>query len=288
MNYTIKSDNMTYVISSRGAELISAKDDTGTEFIWQADPEVWGAHAPLLFPVCGRIKNSRYLHDGKWYEMGIHGFLSSMEFEEVEYTENSLTLTTKSNEKTRASYPFDFSFKASYITENGKLKCAYFVKNDGNLPMPYAFGLHPGFNIFTEVADYKVIFDREDFGRRMKVESGRDSAITPIHLPGGVLDLDEEEIYRIDTIILKYPGTTARLVSDAAHHEVSLEFSEELGFFCIWKAARHEAKYLCLEPWTATPTKDDGEEVLKTRHDMINLAPGESNEYTLNISITKS
>ena len=278
---------MTYVISSLGAELISAKDTTGTEFIWQADPEIWSDHAPLLFPVCGRIRDSKYLHDGKWYEMGIHGFLRYMEFDVTEHTDTTLTLCAKSNEETLAAYPFDFSFTATYKTENSKLKCTYTVKNSGNTPMPYAFGLHPGFNIFAEVGDYKVIFDRENFGRRLKVAEGLDTVITPIHLDRGVLPLDEEEIYRIDTIVLKYPGTTARMVSDKAHHEVSLEFSEDLGFFCIWKAANHGAKYLCLEPWTATPSYTDGKEVFKTRQDIISLAPGESNEYYMNISITK-
>lgn len=47
MKYTIKSDKLTAVIDSFGAELCSVKDASGREYIWTAE-DVWKRHAPLL------------------------------------------------------------------------------------------------------------------------------------------------------------------------------------------------------------------------------------------------
>ena len=48
MNYTIKSDVLTVVISSLGAELISAMGKDGFEYIWQNETgEFWKGHAQI-------------------------------------------------------------------------------------------------------------------------------------------------------------------------------------------------------------------------------------------------
>ena len=57
MIYTLKNDKLTAEISSLGAELISVKDGAGYEYIWQG--EDWNGHAPVLFPLCGRINGGR-------------------------------------------------------------------------------------------------------------------------------------------------------------------------------------------------------------------------------------
>ena len=52
MKYTIHNAVLTAEIDSHGAELCSLRSNlTGTEYIWQADPEIWARHAPLLFPI---------------------------------------------------------------------------------------------------------------------------------------------------------------------------------------------------------------------------------------------
>lgn len=58
MNYTIKSGDISFTVYTLGAELISAKNQNGDEFIWQANPDFWGEHAPLLFPCAEDSKTS--------------------------------------------------------------------------------------------------------------------------------------------------------------------------------------------------------------------------------------
>ena len=47
--YVLKNDVLTAFIDDSGAELISLKDNNGSEYIWTAE-DVWKRHAPVLFP----------------------------------------------------------------------------------------------------------------------------------------------------------------------------------------------------------------------------------------------
>lgn len=53
--HTIRRVDLTATIKAHGAEMCSFKHN-GTEFIWQAGP-AWPRHAPLLFPIVGRLAN---------------------------------------------------------------------------------------------------------------------------------------------------------------------------------------------------------------------------------------
>ena len=54
MEYTLENEYLKLTVSSKGAEVVSVvRKCDGVEHMWQADPEVWGFHAPVLFPECG-------------------------------------------------------------------------------------------------------------------------------------------------------------------------------------------------------------------------------------------
>ena len=40
--------------SAHGAELLSIRK-SGKEYVWQGDPRFWGRHAPVLFPIVGKV-----------------------------------------------------------------------------------------------------------------------------------------------------------------------------------------------------------------------------------------
>ncbi len=53
--------HVTASIDSVGAQLISLKDKTDKEYIWQRDPDIW----PLLsfaVPGCGQLPKQPHLH----------------------------------------------------------------------------------------------------------------------------------------------------------------------------------------------------------------------------------
>ena len=74
------------VIATKGAELVSLKDSAGAEWLWQADPAVWGRHAPILFPIVGRATNDAIRYRGVAYPIGQHGFARDSAFAVIEQT----------------------------------------------------------------------------------------------------------------------------------------------------------------------------------------------------------
>ena len=123
MNYTIKNNILTVTISSKGAEIQSVKGShTDYEYIWQADPEVWNRHSPILFPIVGRLKNDQYTYKGNTYHLGQHGFARDQEFEVERQSDESITFLLKDSEETRKIYPFSFELRVTYNLMNNLLE----------------------------------------------------------------------------------------------------------------------------------------------------------------------
>ena len=77
---TLKNNELEVTLSSKGAEIVSIIKD-GKEKIWQADPDVWAMHTPIMFPVCGGLMDDEFVFEGKTYNLGKHGFIRFCEFE---------------------------------------------------------------------------------------------------------------------------------------------------------------------------------------------------------------
>ena len=73
MNAELSNGILTAKFSTRGAELLALEKD-GHDLLWSGDPAVWGFHAPILFPICGGLKDDKYLYRGKKYELKKDGF----------------------------------------------------------------------------------------------------------------------------------------------------------------------------------------------------------------------
>ena len=172
MDYTIKNNIIEVVISDHGAEVQSVKGaHTGEEYMWQADPEIWGRHAPVLFPIVGRLKNDEYKYQGKTYHMGQHGFARDCDFEVENHTQESITFLLKDNEKTREMYPFKFEFRVNYNLMNNLLEENFSVVNKSDETMIFGVGGHPGFNLPVNNGEEKedYYFDMHPSIARVKI-----------------------------------------------------------------------------------------------------------------------
>lgn len=283
MIYTIRNDRLTVSVNQKGAELISAKSLDGKEYLWQADKRYWGRHAPILFPVCGRLLNSEYTLKGKKYEMGSHGFARDCEFEPVEIHEDSLTLVLKENEHTASVYPFEFELIVNYSLDGSTVIMKITVKNNSNEIMPYMLGWHPGFSIEGVVDNYTVTFENGDNVKRHYMQPSLfvDPNAVDHPLPDGVFRLSEKEIYGEDTVIFKNVGRES-LLSLNGKPKLRLRQGENLPFYAIWKAAYSEAEYICLEPWSDIPSDGITPECFDTRK-MSRLDAGKSESYFFSV-----
>lgn len=285
MNYLIKNDFYTVTVSSTGAEVTSIRNKDGLELLWQ-NPwnEGWQNHAPLLFPFCGRLKDAEFICKGKAYPMTIHGFAPSSEFTLVSQTETSITLVLESNDKTRAMFPFDFKFTASYRISGDEISLFVTVENTGDETLPYMFGWHPGFVLPTDrgqdIEDYAVKFkNKKEITRRLSTD---DYTVPAKHVkyptPNSEYKLCENEIYECDTMVFFDTGTELKLTADGHPYALDMSYSDNLPVLCIWKMPKHEAKYICLEPWSHAVSRGEDSNVLEKR-DMSRLPVGEKEEY---------
>ena len=292
MNYTLKNEFYEATLSTLGAELTSLKNKDGRELLWQ-NPEAsgWQSHAPLLFPFCGRLKDSEFIYKGKAYPMTIHGFASSTEFTAKKVSEKEIVLVMKSDEKTREKFPFDFLFTAVYTLDGNRVNLKVTVENTGTEILPYVFGWHPGFNLPTDngqdINDYRVKFKDKSEVKRVLFTGDLSIPSTVVDYPlsDGEYRLSEEEIYKVDTMVFKEVGTGVKLYAEGHPFSLDMTWTDNLPVLCIWKMPKSEAKYICLEPWTHHTARGERSNDIESRP-MIRLESGksESYEYTLKFS----
>src|SRR3569833_133266 len=125
--HSLRSGGLAATIKAHGAELCSLKGG-GIEFVWQAGLE-WPRHAPLLFPIVGRLAKDELRHRGKTYRLTQHGFARDSRFEWAERGESRCTLVLEDNETTRALYPFPFRLTAIYALDDAGLDLTLAIAN---------------------------------------------------------------------------------------------------------------------------------------------------------------
>ncbi|MBQ7333805.1 MAG: hypothetical protein IJW38_05620 [Clostridia bacterium] len=292
MIYTISDEKYTISVSDIGAELTSAVCD-GFNVMW-AGKEFWLKHAPLLFPICGRLKDKTYTVGGKEYHMDIHGFISARKFELVNRTATKLTLKNTSDEETRKLYPFDYTFIAEYELLDGKVLCKTKVTNDSALTMPFMFGWHHAFaypDTVNVLEDFTFDFgDRQEFTNHPGASLSNTcekAKLVPqkVLLPYGKYKLDTETLYDTDTIVLSNMGTKVTM-TDGKEYTLKLSWSENLKYLCMWKKPDNAARYLCIEPWSNSARGVENAENFDLR-DMIRLEPGKSEEFFYEFELVK-
>ena len=281
MIYEIKNEHLKARISSLGAELISVLGDGGYEYIWQGE-RFWHSHAPVLFPLCGRIKDERYTYHGKEYSMKLHGLAMYSEFTVKEMTDSSIELVFSSDESTKEKYPFDFTLTVKFALDGKKLNAAFTVSNDGEDVLPYMIGWHPGINLdpSVEIEDYYLDFGKEAALRLHPVKDRKFilSSTVPFVTEDGKYRIREDELDDYDTLVLEGTSYFVRLASDKPAHSVVLRWSDNIPNFCVWRMPLVNAPYLCLEPWSNLPGDGVSDEHFETR-DMLRLQKGEKSEF---------
>ncbi|MEJ7661532.1 MAG: hypothetical protein WKG07_19060 [Hymenobacter sp.] len=107
---TLTSATARVEIAPHGAELTSFSSlATGLEYMWQADPAQWGRHAPLLFPIVGKLPDDTYLLDGEAYKLPQHGFARDQEFQLIGQDAHSLTFQLMAGEASKKPTPSNLS-----------------------------------------------------------------------------------------------------------------------------------------------------------------------------------
>lgn len=287
-DYTLSHQNWQAIISSHGAELQSLSNrDTGEEYLWQGDPDVWAGRAPILFPIIGRLKNEQIQIQGQSYPLGKHGFARSSEFKVVEQTTDRLSLQLNSSTESKKLYPYDFSLVISFDLSNANLAISYKVSNTGDDTMFFTIGSHPAIRLPLEnsvLEDYSVVFDEAETLQRYVLQEG----LMPDE---GVDYLQNEKSIPLTADIFNHDALIFR---DIKSHKISI-FHKDSGVRAsvltggaphvgIW--AKPGAAYVCIEPWFGYDDPVDTSGHIEDKASMMPLEPGSS--FTTGIAIQAS
>lgn len=290
MKYLIENDFLRAEISSLGAELVSLINKSNdTEYIWQGDEKYWTGHAPVMFPICGRLCQGKYTYEGKAYELGGHGFARHSEFELTSASNDKITLTLKSNEQTKALYPFDFVFNITFALKNKTLTVSHNVSNLDNKNLIFTVGAHPAFNVPLgegNFEDYFVEFDKScDAIRLTFSEACLCDKKDPLFRQGGTKRIDlKHDLFDDDAIFLYNTAKKITLASEKSKKSVTLYFND-FKYLGLWHKPKSDAPYLCIEPWCGIPDDDGQIGDLNDKREMIKLPSGYSfsNSYKIEI-----
>ena len=266
---------LSVAVKAAGAELVTLSAG-GTELLWQAGP-AWPRHAPVLFPIVGRLADDALLHDGRRFRMTQHGFARDRDFDWLDRTADGCRLRLTEDPHSLALYPFRFALEIAYRIEGPRLSVDYTLRNPGEAVLPASIGAHPAFR--WPLADglgkpaHRLVFEQPEPAPIRRVAGGLlrpDSVPSPIE--GRVLALNDA-LFADDAVILdRLASRSVRYEADGAPQAMTVGWHgmEQLG---IW--SKPGADFLCIEPWhgLASPAGFSGAFVDKPG--LMHLAPGE-------------
>lgn len=287
MDYSIKNNYLELIVSSHGAEMQSLVSSEGINYARDID-QYWNRHAPLLFPIVGKLKDSKTIINGKEYHMNQHGFLRDQEFKVYEQKDDEITFINRYSEETLQMFPFKYCVYVTYKIVDKTVHTIFKVVNDDTEEMVFNYGGHPGFKcpIYDneKFSDYRIVFEQEE-----------NFEAPTVVLENGTLDYDHTISYHnIKELNLdyKYFDIDAICIPDIKSKSVSLLNKENKGIkfdfsgfpmLAIW--TKPNAPFICLEPWIGHADVYNSTYQFCEKRYLIQISSHESFSATYSITI---
>lgn len=289
MQHQLHSDQLSVTINSFGAEVCSVKNKHGLEFIWQADKHVWARHAPVLFPIVGKLNNNMFTYQGKNFELPQHGFARDIEFEFVSGNEANVSYALASSQRTNQKFPFDFHFEISYQLKGSVLTITYTITNSSaSHQLLFSVGAHPGFNCPLEPGekfeDYYLQFENQQLSQTQLEDGLRTDRKTKLELTDNKLYLSEG-LFDNDALVFEnLQVDSIHLCSSRSSHKIMLQ-CKDWPYFGVW-TKKGTKQFICLEPWYGIADRRFASGDLDRKDGIIRLEPGK--QFKASFSITFS
>lgn len=285
--YKLTNDHCTATFTSKGAQLTSLRTPE-REYLWQADPSVWGRHAPILFPIVGRLQNNTYRYNGKSYAMGQHGFARDSYFECAEKSENHLVFSLKMTDDTKKQYPFDFILSITYHLQRATLTTTYVIENPSQRnPLYFSVGAHPAFKCLMETThkreDYAIVFNKKLSPPSMNNKNGLYLlSTTQPFAQDGKLPLTTHLFDDGSLTFNPNPFSEATLIHEPTQKKYLCMTFENYPYLGIWSKNR-TSPFICIEPWHGIADYENGQEDFTQKPGIIYLEAGRtfSCEFTI-------
>lgn len=249
---TLKNEFLTVKISEIGAEIKDVIYNE-TKYIWEGKKEIWNNSSPLLFPICGGLKEDTYTYMGKEYHLKKHGFVRAAEFVCEDCSDTYAAFLFKSNEETRKMYPFDFELRVIYTLESKTVITQYKIDNKTDGPMYFSIGSHEAYYTPEGIEDYDVIFpERTTLDATVICGNLLSHNKLPIIKNSTVLPL-YDKYFLIDALVFENIKTkSATLRNRKTEKAIKVEFPDAQHLL-LWH--KPSSPFLCIEPWSGIPDK---------------------------------
>lgn len=290
--YELTDGQISVGFTTFGGTMTSIRDTEGTEYLWQGDKTYWSGQAPILFPICGSIRDDHAdIGNGGETAMPRHGLIRKKEFVLSEKTDSSITFSIDSDDDMLKKYPYRFRVSATYTLSGKSIDVTYTVENRSDRPMPFQIGGHPGFNCplgkDESFEDYIVQFNQKE------------NCTVPTQLPqSGLLDTGHRlpflqdtdilqlrhELFHVDAVTLdELKSRSIKLLSKKTRKGVRLDF-EDFPYLILWSSA-NDGPFVAMEPWHGLSTCTDEDDIFEHKRGVVTAEPGEKKSFSFKITI---
>lgn len=258
-------------IETRGAELQRVYDSRGTDYLWNGDARFWGRRAPVLFPICGGMKNNSYTYKGKLYEMPKHGFCRDAEFAVAEASENRAVFFLESDEERARLFPFKFRFSVKYVVADGILEVYYTVENLGEEEMYFSVGSHEAYACPGGIDGFRIEFEAKERLESLVIENNLIQPRTVLLSESTDTLPLSYEYFAVDALCFRgLRSKKLRLVGGGRAVEVNFDGFE---FVLFW--TKPGAPFLCIELNCGTDDFVGTDGRIETKEGIIRLPAGQ-------------
>ena len=290
--FTIENEYLKVTVTTWGAQVKSViRKCDGVEHIWQADPAIWGYHAPILFPHCGKVSEGKLEAKGQIFASSQHGFARGMEHDFVTQAADTLVLELCANAETLAKFPYEFRLVSTFTLERDTLHHTLTVENLDEEDLPFGIGYHPAFALpFDDkhtVSDYELRFDEME------------SPICLNCLPTGLVQKDhyllgsnirtlavDENLFANDShCMTNLRSTTLGLYEKDSGRAVICNIAD-FPYTLIWSKPGLP-RFVCIEPWHSLPSPQDSSISWAQKPAAAVLLPGEAWSCTLSTTFAR-
>lgn len=289
----LSNSHIQIKVSTHGAELTSLLVDD-QELLWQANPKYWKRHAPILFPIVGKVFQNTYRVNGKEYHLPQHGFARDSEFTLLNCSPNEIVLELDSSDETLMKYPFPFQLQARYTLSDNQLRCAWKVSNPNKTPLYYQIGAHPAFNLpdfdsNNHIHGYLRLFynntalDKIEI-TRLSTNGHATNETQTMQLHNNLLPITPT-LFEHDALVLQ-DSQTDRVELLDRHGNVYLSMEYDAPVLGIWSPLN--APFCCIEPWYGRTDADGFTGAIEERQFIQRLEPEESFTFQYLITATKA
>lgn len=283
---TLHDNSFEATIYMVGAELVSFKNPEGQEYIWTGESLIWARHAPVLFPIVGKLGETGYLWKGQSYHLPQHGFARDLPHYLVEASANQARLVLGHNENTHKGFPFGFSLETYYQLNGPKLQITWTVRTH-EPELYFSLGAHPGFLLPLDsepLSHFYLEFEQEESALRHLLQGGLRNGTKTFPWQGSPSQIRlSDNLFSQDALVfqgIKSKYLTLRNISGTYKVKVDLAGAPWLG---LW--GKPGAPFVCIEPWFGVADSINATGLLQEKEAIQRIEKGQKFVFDWSISL---